>query len=309
MPFVRKEEGWPPPELLPEVQRRLQSLVAQAPSAAGDATLRESPAAGPETATPALTIDVSKIRLFVASPMFAAQASGFYVQSALELYSACKTINLQIHWSFLFNESLITRGRNTLAHQFLKTDCTHLLFLDSDIRWKTPEILRMLAFTEEAPVLCGVYPKKEINWASVHAAVMRGVPAEELKHHTATMVVNLIGYQGTKVVAGDRPAEVLNAGTGCMLIARRVLEAMAPQVDTYVTDTMPIGGGTIQNGEVILEFFKTSIDPETRHLLSEDYHFCHVWRSLGGKIHVAPWVNLGHFGSYLFEGQFLKEEP
>ena len=33
----------------------------------------------------------------------------------------------------LANDSLIPRARNTLTADFLATDCTHLLFIDSDI--------------------------------------------------------------------------------------------------------------------------------------------------------------------------------
>jgi len=59
----------------------------------------------------------------------------------------------------------------------------------------------------------------------------------------------------------------------------------------------------------ITEFFTTSIEPGTERLLSEDYHFCHVWRTkCGGSVHAAPWVTLAHMGSYLFEGQMTRNE-
>ena len=62
---------------------------------------------------------------------------------------------------------------------------------------------------------------------------------------------------------------------------------------------------TIINGNItekIVEYFACSIEPETQRLLSEDYHFCRVARLNGYKIYAAPWVTLGHFGTYLFEG-------
>jgi len=37
--------------------------------------------------------------------------------------------------------------------------------------------------------------------------------------------------------------------------------------------------------------------------LSEDYHFCNIYRKIGGKIYAAPWVQLAHIGTYCFEGQ------
>jgi hypothetical protein len=59
----------------------------------------------------------------------------------------------------------------------------------------------------------------------------------------------------------------------------------------------------------IKEFFTTSIEPETQHLLSEDYHFCRTWRNNGGKIYAAPWVQLGHVGTYLFDGSLAPKFP
>jgi hypothetical protein len=46
--------------------------------------------------------------------------------------------------SFMMNESLITRARNALAHNFLKTDCSHLMFIDADIRFNPADIPPMI---------------------------------------------------------------------------------------------------------------------------------------------------------------------
>jgi len=67
--------------------------------------------------------------------------------------------------------------------------------------------------------------------------------------------------------------------------------------------------GNTPVGEPIHEFFATSIEPETNRLLSEDYHFCRIWRLQGGKIYAAPWMNLGHGGPYIFEGELIKSDP
>jgi hypothetical protein len=53
--------------------------------------------------------------------------------------------------------------------------------------------------------------------------------------------------------------------------------------------------------EKIKEFFACAIDPPTNTLMSEDYYFCDLWRRNGGQVFVAPWVQLGHMGSYTFE--------
>jgi hypothetical protein len=64
----------------------------------------------------------------------------------------------------------------------------------------------------------------------------------------------------------------------------------------------------MQQSEPIKEFFTTSIEPGTNRLLSEDYHFCRIWRESGGQVHAAPWCQLSHIGTYAFEGQLTPSE-
>jgi len=66
-------------------------------------------------------------KLFVSTPMYGGQCYGFYTQSLLQLTNICREKNMENLMSFLFNESLITRGRNALVQGFMKTDCTHLM--------------------------------------------------------------------------------------------------------------------------------------------------------------------------------------
>jgi len=133
-------------------------------------------------------------KLFVASPMYGGQCYGFYTQSLLQLTNICREKNMENLMSFLFNESLITRGRNALVQGFMKTDCTHLMFVDADIRFNPNDVLTMLEADKE--IICGIYPKKEINWNQVHKAALEGVPPEKLKFYTGAFVVNLKNYAG-----------------------------------------------------------------------------------------------------------------
>lgn len=242
-------------------------------------------------------------KVFVATPMYGGFTTGFYCQSVLQLQAAFQQKDIPCAMSFMFNESLITRARNAMTHQFLKTDCTHLLFIDADIRFRAEDVLWMLE--HDLDVVCGIYPKKEINWAEVVAAVKNGVPQDQLKYHTGAWVVNLVNYDGSVSVPENVPLEVWAAGTGMMLIKREVFEKLAEVVPTYLNDVADLSGNTKPRDE-IKEFFTTSIEPETGRLLSEDYHFCYIWRKLGGKIYAAPWMKLGHLGSYIFEGELVR---
>ncbi len=73
--------------------------------------------------------ELKKHKLFVATPMYGGMNHGLYMKSCLDLQTTMMRYGIEIKFSFLFNESLITRARNYLVDEFLRTDYTHLLFL------------------------------------------------------------------------------------------------------------------------------------------------------------------------------------
>ena len=243
-----------------------------------------------------------KQHVFIATPMYGGMCSGYYAQSVLTLQKCLQSAGVDCTYSLMFNESLITRARNALTHGFLSSNATHLMFIDADIRFIPDQFLPMLAADKD--IICGIYPKKEINWQLVRQAIERGETDDKLKFHTGSFVVNLVDYSGEVTVPMNQPLEIWNGGTGFMLIKREVFENLSQHVPTYTNNTVDLSG-TLKD-DPIKEFFTTCIEPETNVLLSEDYYFCRLARQYGHKVYAAPWVQLGHLGSYLFEGQLLQ---
>ena len=124
-------------------------------------------------------------KVFLATPMYGGMCTGYYTQSILQLNNLLRDSGVDCMMSFMFNESLITRARNGLAKAFLDTDCTHLFFVDADIRFQAQDVIRML--NAEKEVICGIYPKKEVNWDTVRRAMDNGVSNDELKRHTVAL--------------------------------------------------------------------------------------------------------------------------
>lgn len=243
--------------------------------------------------------------IVVATPMYGGQNYGFFAQSIFNLQTEILRRQWNMELRFMYNESLITRGRNALAHIFLKGPATHLLFIDADISFNPAEVLDMVIADKD--IICGLYPKKEINWHSITNAVKAGVPPERLKFYTGAFVVNLLDGVNSITIPSNQPFEIMAGGTGCMLIKRKVFEELKAVTPAYNNDVL------IMNSEIgadpIYNFFDTSICPESNRLLSEDFHFCAEWRKLGGSIWAAPWVNLAHVGTYVFDGKLIPEEP
>ena len=244
-----------------------------------------------------------KKHIFVATPMYGGLCYGYFTQSCLQLSNLCKTKDVDVSFSFLFNESLIQRARNLLAQHFLKSNATHLMFIDADIRFNPEQIFPMLEADKD--IICGIYPKKEINWTTVKMAMDANVPNDQLKFHTGAFVVNLVDYQTEVTVPINEPVEIWNGGTGFMLVKREVFENLIGKVPTYLNNVLDMTNK--ENGETINEFFATSIEDDTRILLSEDYYFCKKAREHGMKVWAAPWVQLAHIGTYAFEGQLVQK--
>jgi len=240
--------------------------------------------------------------IFIATPMYGGQCFGNYHTSMILMQKTLLSIGVAYTQSAMFNESLIQRARNGLAHAFMQTECTHLMFIDADIAWNPEQFPPMLAADKD--IICGIYPKKEISWPSVRQAIAAGVPDEQLKHHTGSFVVNLANHATSVTAPMNEPLEIMNGGTGFMLIKREVFETLQQTVATYKNNVTDLGGNL--HPEMFYEYFGVSIDPDTNVLLSEDYYFCTIARKAGFKVYAAPWVDLSHNGFYSFEGRLVQ---
>jgi hypothetical protein len=244
-----------------------------------------------------------KAKLFVATPMYGGMCTGMYASAVMQCVGTFGQAGIQMYYSFMMNESLITRARNSMAYDFLASDATHLMFIDADIGFNPADIPRMVDADKD--IICGIYPKKEINWVEVELAIKRGVPPNQLQNHTGAFVLNLANGETSKTGSINEPIEIANGGTGFMLIKRKVFEDLADKVPSYTND-MYHAVDTVRQVKVIKEFFATSIDEESNRLLSEDYHFCKISRQAGFKVWCAPWASFSHTGSYNFSGQLPR---
>jgi hypothetical protein len=241
-------------------------------------------------------------KIFIATPCYGGACNALYMTSLLSLQAVLGKAGHEAMVSVLVNESLITRGRNALVNQFMKTDADYLFFIDSDIQFYGDQVLPMIDADKD--IICGIYPKKEINWQQVARGVKNGEDPNNLKHYTGSWVLNLADYAGSVTVPVGEPLEIWAGGTGFMLIKRKVFEQLKDITPSYVNDVVDLAHADAPR-ERITQYFTESIEPETERLLSEDYHFCRQWRLQGGKIYAAPWVQLSHHGTYAFDGRLM----
>ena len=242
-----------------------------------------------------------KPNLFIATPMYGGLCYGNYMESMLSLQANLIAKDMDAYFSFLYNESLITRGRNTMVNDFIKSDCTHMVFIDADIHFNPHHLFKMVE--ADVPIICGLYPKKEINWGGVAFAIEKKVPQDQLKYFTGEYVVNMVGDATEQLVPLDKPFEIKHGGTGFMVIKREVFEKLKDKCPKYVHNMVDTNDNS-NFGDEITEYFATSID-ESKKLLSEDYHFCKLARDNDIKVYGAAWAQLSHTGTYEYSGRLV----
>ena len=167
--------------------------------------------------------ELRKKKIFVATPMYGGQCCGMYTKSTADLATISTQYGMDVRFFYLFNESLITRARNYLVDEFLRSPYTHLMFIDSDIHFNPNDVLTLAAL--DKPIIGAPYPKKVIAWEKVRNAVDAGLADNDptqLEEFTGDFVFNPVA--GTQEIKVSEPCEVLEIGTGFMLVAREVFE-------------------------------------------------------------------------------------
>lgn len=306
-----------------------------------------------------LQISVEQLRknkLFIATPMYGGHCLGMYMKACLDLQGMCAQYGMENRFSFIFNESLITRARNYLVDEFLRSGYTHMLFLDADIHFDPKDIIALMALDKD--IIGAPYPKKSIKWnsaitalkrrdaliASVHAKneqitlanqkledgitptpwleVPKELTPAELEQTIGDYVFNAVA--GTAQFNIGEPLQVMEIGTGYMLIKREVFVKWAKQYPQYSYKPDHVGQAHFDGSRYIHAYFDCIIDRKREieivdnnglakqgdvmevggsdRYLSEDYFFCQQWRNMGGEIWLCPWMRTFHVGTYAFQG-------
>lgn len=286
--------------------------------------------------------ELQKRKLFLAVPMYGGQCAGMFTRSVADLSAVCTKHGIQLQMFFLFNESLITRARNYCVDEFMRSGATHLMFIDSDIGFNPQDVIALLAMQDDASpydVIGGPYPKKCISWEKIKQAVDKGMADEDpnrLEKFVGDYVFNPKTTQ--REIPLNQPVEVLEIGTGFMMIRRKTFEDYQKafphlwykpdhvrtehfdgtreimayfdcvvdrnygQEDMHkLIEDLARGDDTEelkQRAQAMKEMEKTA----SKRYLSEDYMFCYNVQKMGGKVFLCPWMQLQHVGSYVFGG-------
>jgi hypothetical protein len=287
--------------------------------------------------------ELRKRRLFVATPMYGGMNSGMFCRSMADLSAICANYQISLQIYYLFNESLITRARNYCCDEFMRSNATHLLFLDSDIGFNPQDVLALLAMqSDDSPydVIGAPYPKKCIAWEKIKKAVDKGFAdanPNDLDKFVGDYVFN--PKAGATSIPIGAPVEVLEIGTGFMMIRKKTMEIFRDKYPHLNYRPDHVRTEHFDGSREIMAYFDCVIDrgydwgdvhalmdglvdgsidfakakevagelrgreaKSSKRYLSEDYKFCQDLQKAGLKTWLCPWMKTQHVGTFVFGG-------
>jgi hypothetical protein len=251
--------------------------------------------------------DLRKNKLFLATPMYGGQCAGMFAKSTADLSAICVQYGIPLQMYYLFNESLITRARNYCVDEFMRSDAEHLMFIDSDIGFNPQDVIALMALQagdpEKYDIIGGPYPKKCISWEKIKTAVDKGVADDDpnvLEKFVGDFVFNPKG--GQQSIQIGEPCEVLEIGTGFMMITKTALKKFTESYQQYSYKPDHVRTEHFDGTREILQYFQAEIDPVSKRYLSEDYWFCQKAQAIGLRTWFCPWMKMQHVGTYIFGG-------
>lgn len=231
------------------------------------------------------------IKLMVAMPCYQGVCHSLCMKQLLKLQLLLYSKNITMELFTLETESLISRGRNVCASVFLKSDCTHMLFIDADIIFNPVDVLKMLLHKKE--IIVGLYPVKNVNFEKLKEKIESCNSFDEALRTSGKRVGNVksIDEESKLAIMNDAP-------TGFMMIKKSLLENLKNHMShlEYTNDIPGYTKHAIDNK--FYNFFQVGI--HKGRYLSEDFGFCALVKACNIDIYADLSINLIHVGNFYY---------
>jgi hypothetical protein len=234
-------------------------------------------------------------KIFISTPCYDAMMTMQYTISLLGLVTFLRERGIDFVIDFVGNESLIPRARNHSLGKFMRSDCSHLFFIDADIEFQPDAFMDCLTFNKD--VVCCGYPKKGYNWNRlIHSLLKEPDSQESIDSRGLDYAFNTKSDAAGQPIMQQGFLQVVHASTGFMLIKREILEKLHKKHAELeiITDNLS------QTNESICGLFCCMI--RNKCYLSEDYSFCQRVNDIGGTVWISTAHNLNHVGKHVFRG-------
>lgn len=215
--------------------------------------------------------------LFIGTPCYGAQVSCNFTRSLIATIELLKSQHINVIVHFLPNQ-IVTRARNLLADYFLKSHCSHLLFIDADIEWKPEDVLKLIRHDKELGV--GLYANKAYVGIKKDPNLFKNI------QYSSTF------FDNGHTMSPNNLLEIKHGATGFMLIKRCVFDTVREKTDEFLYSNVKMN-----------DYFPCKV--VDNDYLTEDYAFCQMWRETGGKVWADMSICLNHEGWHSYPGNPL----
>lgn len=172
-------------------------------------------------------------------------------------------------------EAPIGRARNDLTHEFLQSDATHLLFVDSDIIFSYDQVKKIVF--DGVDIVGGFYVKKQEG--------------------DVALVCNTLNTIEPPDERGLMRAKFM--GTGFLCITRKVFEVMIQEMGKDLAYVDDYDGKTVK-----YDFWRMGVDHDcvtgAKRWMSEDWQFCQFARKCGFEVWADANIMCNHSGHAIF---------
>jgi hypothetical protein len=226
------------------------------------------------------------VKLLIGSPAFGGQVTCGYLKSLIPALDGLSSRGIQVDLHMPETESLIPRGRDTVATRALTKGYDKLLFIDADMIFTFENLMKLLESKRD--IVGGTYPLKSypitINF--------NPLPEHRDLFGVDRQQDNYLAWVA-KYADENGEAEVMHLPTGFMLIDCKVLAALTykvPWYQAYEADTKTI--------TTSYEFFPAGVTDNQYE--SEDWNFCSIARENGFKVYLQTQAVNGHIGTHVY---------
>jgi hypothetical protein len=240
------------------------------------------------------------ISIFVATPVHS-DVSIHYFKACLEFQKECFVRKLPVMFQVM-KSSLVTQGRQLCVSGFMESNCTHMLFIDSDISFNYKMIERMVNYDKE---ICLVpYPIKGLDFDKIKSRIKEG----------STLDPRVLGNQYTMSVPDPSNVKVENGfievergPAGCMLIKKEVIEALIKEYPEFTINQHTLIDGKLVKRKHMYNFFDTYWNKDDKTYTGEDFYFCKLCKHAGIKMYALVDEYISHHGEFSYTGRLIDE--
>jgi hypothetical protein len=209
-------------------------------------------------------------RAFIATPAYDGRVLSDYALSIAETNMVSLLNGVYVTTTIMGNGAFIDIARNRFVQMFLKTNATHLFFIDADLRWEPRAFIELVRHNK--PICAGAYRKRQ-----------------DPEEYPIRYVPNQDGTVQTKDgwVMCDRVA------AGFLCIRRDVVERMAKEAPLLYV------GNDFECPKLFYEKFEKTGEGKER-MIGEDFAFCDDYmRIYKEPIPVWPDFDFTHGGRFI----------